>query len=60
MGVMIIGGYVRLVLTLPTSSFVSSAPAAGAAAMRATLTESLQLSESLNNADVENYKIWCK
>lgn len=42
---MIIGGFVRLALALPTPSFVSPTEAIGPTTVRATLVESLQLSE---------------
>ena len=41
-----IGGFVRLILAYPTSSLKSKTVVAGAAALLASLTGSLQLSES--------------
>lgn len=51
-----IGGFVRLVFTIPTTSLLSATMVTGAATMRTALPGSLQLSELHNNADIENYK----
>ena len=51
-----IGGLVRLVLTITATSLASAKVVTMAVTLRTTLTVSLQLSESHNNADIENYK----